>query len=264
MQNQVIINFLDSLGLEAEEVIVYLKILELNLTTPLKVSKLTGVNRTKVYRIIEKLARMGILEIVIEERGTMVRPANLNQLESLIRDKEIQVNFLKQSFHAVANIFNSMYASAQPETKVIFYLGSEGIKQMVWNVVTGTKKEAVGYTYRRLEEITGAKFGSKWREEWLARKLVLRDIYSDEYLSSISKLLKDQPALKYSLKNFPSRYISAKILDINYQSDIYGDVVNFYSWYQGEIFGIEIYNKKIAGFQRKMFEIIWKMAEEEK
>ena len=31
---------------------------------------------------------------------------------------------------------------------------------------------------------------------------------------------------------------------------------------EGEIFGVEIYNQKIADLQRQMFEIVWKIAEE--
>src|SRR3972149_11303476 len=230
MQNEIINKFLRSLVFDTEEITVYIKLLELSLTTPLKLSKATQVNRTKVYRIIEKLNKMGIIEIVIDERGINVKPASVYHLELLMKEREAQNNFLRESFPTVANIFNQIYNSAQPDTRVVFYRGSEGIKQMVWNVVTGTKKEAVGYTYRRLEEITGAKFGSKWREERVARKLLFRDIYSDEYLSSTEKLMRERSdIMNYSLKNFQSKYIPAQVLNINYQSDIYGDVVNFYS-----------------------------------
>ena len=35
----------------------------------------------------------------------------------------------------------------------------------------------------------------------------------------------------------------------------------FYNWYEGEVFGVEIQNEKIAAFQKQLFNIVWQMAE---
>lgn len=59
---------------------------------------------------------------------------------------------------------------------------------------------------------------------------------------------------------FLSRYIPSDILEIAHQTDIYNDVVAYYNWYEGDVFGVEIMNAKIAKQQRQMFEIIWQMA----
>jgi hypothetical protein len=40
-------------------------------------------------------------------------------------------------------------------------------------------------------------------------------------------------------------------------SDIYDDIVSYYNWHEGEVFGVEIYNKHVANAQRTFFEMLW-------
>ncbi|MBI5452275.1 hypothetical protein HY945_02345 [Candidatus Gottesmanbacteria bacterium] len=42
--------------------------------------------------------------------------------------------------------------------------------------------------------------------------------------------------------------------------DIYNEIVSIYHWHEGEIFGVEIYNEKVANMQRQLFEMVWRMA----
>lgn len=42
--------------------------------------------------------------------------------------------------------------------------------------------------------------------------------------------------------------------------DIYNDVIGIYSWHEGEVFGVEIYNEKVATMHKQLFEIVWKIA----
>ena len=43
---------------------------------------------------------------------------------------------------------------------------------------------------------------------------------------------------------------------------VYNDVVAFYSWHKGEIFGVEIQNQDIAQLQKQVFELLWYQAKE--
>lgn len=38
----------------------------------------------------------------------------------------------------------------------------------------------------------------------------------------------------------------------------YDNVVAYYNWKDGEIFGIEVYNQEIATAQRNFFEMLWR------
>ena len=73
----------------------------------------------------------------------------------------------------------------------------------------------------------------------------------------------EPPFFAYSQEVFQSRYLPSSILSIDHQTDIYDDVVAFYNWHEGEVFGVEIYNDKVASMQRQIFEILWGMGKEE-
>ena len=60
--------------------------------------------------------------------------------------------------------------------------------------------------------------------------------------------------------NWESRYIPPGLLKIDHQLDVYNDVVAIYNWYEGEVFGIQIVNEKVADFQKQLFDLVWKQA----
>jgi len=61
-------------------------------------------------------------------------------------------------------------------------------------------------------------------------------------------------------KSHYSRVLEAATCPIKFEMDTYNDVVAYYNWHEGEVFGIEIYNKDITDFQRYFFEMLWAQA----
>lgn len=260
LKEKTISEFLFNLGLGQKEVRIYLVLLKHGSLTTLKLSRLTKLPRTSVYRLLERLKNIGVVEEVIDQKKTKAKAVDIDRLKILLQQKELEVEQLKNLFPQVASFLSKYQMIHQEETKVLFYRGREGVRQMAWNVLS-LKDKFQGYTYRRFEEIVGEDFCREWGIEFLKRGLFGRDVYSDEYLKS-KKAIKTSVLEKLfaGKKCWQSRYIPAKILNIDHQLDIYNDVVSFYNWHKGEIFGVEIYNEKIAKLQKQIFEIIWKMA----
>jgi hypothetical protein len=92
--------------------------------------------------------------------------------------------------------------------------------------------------------------------------LTMREIFSDTFIHSKGGLqaLSQSETPPHLNHLFESRYLPKDKLDIQAQSDIYNNVVTFYSWHQDEIFGVEIYNQKVATMQKQIFEILWDTA----
>lgn len=257
--NKVIKEFLLNLGLNDEESAVYSILLEKGPQSVLEISRNSGIDRTGVYRILEKLQELGTIEEITGENRKMYSALDINMLEFLVREKEEKIRQLKESLPLIDKIISSRASSRQPGTKVLFYRGKDGIRQQVWNTLRADQI-CLGFTYRKLSELIG-DFYIKWQDEWVAKKLLLRDIYSDDYLKSL-KVQTINPHIPPG--HFESRYISSEILNINYQYNIYNDVVSIYNWHDGEIYGVEIYNEKIANLQKQFFELAWNMAEKDK
>lgn len=252
MNKQALHDYLSKLGLTPDEVAVYLELLEKGEGTPLSISRLTGINRTKVYRLIEQMEKDKLVVQEIRDKTTMVSPAPIERVEELLKQKQGTVAELSKNWTEVATMLSQMQVSRQAETKVRYYKGKSGIEQMVWNVLKA-KNEIVGYTFRDLSHFVGAKFMDNFVEEFKRRNLKMRDIYGDEYLGS-------QPIDNDWGGKIESRYLPGKVLAIPHQMDIYDDIVTFYSWNEGEVWGTEIYNPKVAKMQRQLFELAWEKA----
>ncbi|KKQ23531.1 MAG: hypothetical protein US40_C0013G0016 [Candidatus Roizmanbacteria bacterium GW2011_GWC2_37_13] len=255
MNKYTVEDFLNQLGLSDLEIKLFTSLIKKGAQTILDLSRNTEINRTKIYRIIDEMKKQGLIEEIVDENRRLAKAVDLPRLELLVKNIESKAKTLRNIFPNVSSIISSVKETFQPGTRVIFHRGVDGIKQMVWNTLSA-KTEVVGYTYRRLDEIVGKKFSQEWHEEWVRRNLKMRDIYSDEYFKSLKK----EKRIKYSSKNFQSRYIPSKILNVNHQVDIYNDVIAYYNWFEGEVFGVEISNRKIFVMQKQLFEIVWKMA----
>lgn len=256
MKNKAISDFFKGLGFNEEETRVYIALNERGILTTLELSRATGISRTQVYRLLEDLKSRGVVEEVVDEHRIMARAIDVEHLYNLVKTQKQQVSLLDHLFPDIKQLLTANTTQKDTDTKVQFYRGKNGLRQMVWHTLR-TESDIVGYTYRDISEIIGEDFMQDWVDSFVNKKLFMRDIYSDHFIKSFreSKRHIDLPD-KYNL----ARYISPKILDVHLQIDIYNDVTAHYNWFEGETFGVEIYNAKIASFHRQIFEIIWKQA----
>ncbi len=244
--------YLRKLGLTEEEAEVYLDLCEHADSTPLLVARRTGINRTKVYRVIEEMAKDRLVEIGVGAKTTHVSPAPVEQLELKLQQKQRRVAELTQNWRVVQEQLEGLVGAQTSETKVKYYKGKGGIEQMVWNVLSA-KSEIVGYTTRDLSDFVGAKFMGEFAQEFVRRNLSMRDIYGDEYETN--------KHVQYSWgERVVSRYVPKKILAIPHQMDIYDETVSCYHWVNEEVFGVEIINPLVAQMQKQLFELAWEKA----
>ena len=110
------------------------------------------------------------------------------------------------------------------------------------------------FVKRKMEQI------ERNREEWNRKEIKGKEIYSDAYIIS----LKEQPKLDTGKwENWETRYISSSLLNLTHQMDIYEDTIAIYNWHEEEIFGVLIKNKKVADFQKQIFDILFEIAKPE-
>ena len=249
-------DFLHQLGLNSQEIRVFQALSRSGPVSLLELSRLCGINRTTLYRVVEGMKTKSIVEEQVEEyrRKVVVAPPQI--IEMLVKKEEERASFLTKNIRPFIDLLTGTAVKSQPGTKVLFYRGSDGIKQQCWNTLQA-QKECMGFTYRMFEEIVSRKFALSWRDEWLKKPRYFYELYSDSLLES-KKNPQVQP-VTYASAFFQERYIPACVFNLNHQIDVYNDVVSIYNWHEGETFGIEIYNHKIADFYKQIFWVLWKM-----
>ena len=58
-----------------------------------------------------------------------------------------------------------------------------------------------------------------------------------------------------SVRKLPPKYST-----IPHRTTVYNDVVTYFSWQDGDLFGIEIHNPAVAQAQRQYFELLWDLS----
>lgn len=241
------------LGLEPEIANIYLALHAYGDQTISEVSRRSGVERTRIYRLMDTLRESGLVEIDTQYKRQILRAAPITNLQILISKKEQEVRDLQTELQDLHRSLNHAELHSAT-TSVRFYQGSEGIKQMVWNQ-TKSHSENLAILYENMQIRTKLAFFERWARTCNERGLTFRGIISDNFIKTQQEWYGEHSNER--LESWRSRYIPDSIFAINHSTVIYDDIVAYYNWKGGEVFGIEIRNQQIADTQRFFFETLW-------
>lgn len=253
-----IIGYLKDVGLTSEESKIYTEISIQGPMTILEISRSTGIERTKTYRLTSKMMKEGLIEQIIDYKKKYYKAADIERIKQIVEEKKVNINTLSQGFHNFSNLLD-IAKSQSHETRVQFYRGRNGLRQIFWNILKA-EDTCCSYVYRLAHEAVGAKFFQRWVRESVNRGIKYNEIVSKEFYESQEDYKNNNQYNEVLLKGTVRKLLAKDVLKIEHQMDIYNDVVAIYNWHRGEPFGIEIYNKYIADMQRNMFNVFWEKA----
>ena len=247
-------NYFAKLGFEPEIADIYLA---LHSNGPQSISSLarnSRVERTKIYRLIDVLMSNNLIEVEAHYRRGIIKAAPITNLHILINQKEQELKSLQDELGLIEQVLarNSL---SNPATRVQFYNGIEGLRQMQWNQ-TRAKSECLSIMNEPINNILGKAFTTRWAEAMNNNNCKIRIIESPRFKELNTKWYETEkiPEMMASVK---SVVIEPDLFKIEHNTDIWDDVVAYYNWAEGDIYGIEIYNRDIAQANRQMFEILW-------
>lgn len=250
--------FLDKLGFSNEEVELYIALYQKGPVTLLEASRISGIERTKLYRLTEELQKKKIIEEVPQYKRKTIKACDISTMQLLVKERELADQFLVNNLPTFSNALAQLTQPLQG-SNVIYYRGVEGIRQMTWNILR-CKGIYRTYSYRFWDDILGAPFVVKLNERMVEQKFKVHDLYSDQYIRFKQDWLKSGKGKPLGNWDFwESRYIPEKTLTINQNIDVYNDVVSYYYWQGNETFGVEIYNERVAHFHKQMHDVLWNM-----
>lgn|SRR3989344_2617006 len=248
--------FLVQLGFSSQEAKLYLALLKSGPATLLQASRTSGLERTRLYRLVDQLAAKGLIEEIPQYKRRTIQAAGPSTIELLVKERERQSQALSSSLP----VFLSSLDHSFPGNNVVYYRGVEGMRQMTWHILRCQGLFRT-YSYCFWNEILGDAFVLKLNTELVARKFQVHDLYSDEYIEFKKQWLasgKPRPSGNWSF--WDSRYLPEKLAKIHLNIDIYNHVVAYYYWQNQEIFGVEIYNQRVADLQKQIHDVLWNMA----
>lgn len=244
------------IGLSQDLADVYRNLLEHGPQNMLQLSRNTAIERTRLYRLIDKLQEVALVEIETHYKRTVIKAAPLTNLQILFTAKEAELRQLQDELQQLDAALQQP-ARRSPLTHIQFYHGQEGLKQMFWNQAKA-QSETYAILYENMQSRTGSNFFIRWVEKCNQRGLRFKGIIGDYFITTQQSWYKTHANER--LVHWESRYVPESLYPITHSTITYDNVIAYYSWKKGEIFGIEIYNAEIAQAQQQLFRLLWDKA----
>jgi len=247
---QKVVTYLEQLGLHEEQAQIYLYLLKTGPSTVLAISRGLKTGRTKLYPLLEDIAKKQLITIHERHYGTSYEAQPPSTVEFLVSEKERAADALRKDMPATIDILSKLHGQSPATTKIIEYKGIDGLKQMNYNLSRAEKQFKV-FELDGLDTHFNPYFATKMRELYNSKGLISYDITNipDRHERTDAQ----SPLSKVA-------YISPDVFVIEFETFIYNNCVGLISYDENDIFGVEIYNEKLARQQNQLFDLLWKQA----
>lgn len=245
---------LQQLGLSQDEAMIFLCLVDAPKTL-LEVSRVTGIHRSNVYRIVDGLIEKSIIHELTTDSGKLIAAAQPEALELLVVEQEAVAEAQRATFKTLLPVMEGI-RGRDSAFEVKTYTGIAGVKQMLWNELK-TQNGILMYSCGPMELVLGSRWPDKYRAEIVRRNIIQRSIENPRtYELPFSRVY------NYD-KYYIARQVPKDLLSINHELTIHDDTVSLYnSWTDNVQLGTEIKNPFLANFMRQMFEHYWSLATE--
>ena len=244
-------NLLEPFGLNNEESQIYLNLLEKKTSTALKLSRITHISRTKVYRILDKLINKELVTQQLGSNGFMFVANDPSQIEILLNKKEGELSALRNSLPKIIDLLKSKSGAGIPGSKIFYYQGQKGLSQVNWNLLNA-KGEFLSYEVSNANAYLSVAEAEKLRQAIVDKKIKSKTIIN-------SKKFELNSEVPNYIENFCQiRYLPKDILNIEADIFIYNDVFAMCHYLGGkDVFCFEMHNQQLADMQREIFNNLW-------
>lgn len=252
-KKNLLIKSLEILGLNYDEAVVYIELLK-QPATHLRLSHATGINRTKVYRIVQTLNEKSLVARQIDDSGATLHVTDPSLLEVALLASENKVKKQRQTFEDIIGDLLILHSNSRKAFTTRTYKSINGFKQMLWHELKA-EGEILVFGCGTIEALVPDR---KWAEEYRekvgvagnqTRELMNRDLSSKDF----TNVMDFKQVYRY-------RIIPCEVLPLENQVAIYDNTVATYHWQQDEKIGFEVLNASYADMMRNMFEHYWEKA----
>jgi sugar-specific transcriptional regulator TrmB len=252
-QSDTFIAILKPYGLTDDEALVYLYLIKNSATTALLLSRSLRIARTRVYRILDKLLKKQLVVEKLGDRGLFFEACPPSRLEQLAKEKELEAKTMRDTLPTLVSQLEQLLPQKTPSSKVLYYEGIEGLKQVSYNILN-TKDTLRVFEMEHLSDFLPYDFSETVRKKLVEQKITTLDLTNKSSFPGFT----DVTTLIEVYNKF--RYIDSEKLKIQFEVLIYNNVYATYTYTQDTIFCVEIYNEQLASMQKQLFDFIWQQA----
>lgn len=226
---------LKEIGMDESEAKLYIALLRLGASSATELSRQAKIERTVVYRIIERMIDNGLVTFVTENKVKKFRAVKPEKLLIMLKERE---EMLKEFLPELKNI-----SKQEKEPEIEIYRGLKGIKSMIRDILK-LKNESfaiVGNKQAKGLEQFFRIFVRLVEKEGIHERILIKE--GTDILKSINT----------KIKYLPKEY------NIPATTGVCGDIVRIVL-HSEPFFAVTIKSKEFAETYKSYFEMLWKNA----
>lgn len=246
------IKALEEIGLTAGEIKVYLALLKIGQSSTGAIAKESQVSRSKIYSILDKLARKGLAGHLVIGKVTYFKAMEPERIIDFIEEKSKQFKEQKEVIKKMLPELKSRQKFLDSKTEATLYCGFKAIKNFYLNILdelsSGDTYFVIGATYG--EDKPGVKeFFENYHKQRIQKKIKVKMLAN----SNIRGKLVKTTLLNSEIRFLPQYLISNMIV-------VFYETKSFIFFLSEEPVGFLIENKEITRGFNSYFDTFWRLA----
>jgi sugar-specific transcriptional regulator TrmB len=243
---------LKKLGFTQGEVKVYLSLLKLGNVTSGPIVDDSGISKSKVYEILERLTKKGIVSPITDEGVRHFQAVDPNRLLDIWNEKKEEIDDLKNKLTQFMPQLEAQFNATKEKQEVNILRGYRGLKSVFHNILNSLN-EGDDYIIFCAVEIpdTFKPFIDDWEKERVKKKINQRIIFNENVLKSHVK------------KSIDYKYTQVKKIHPEFNTpavfNLYKNKTAILLWSKNPL-AILIENEEITDSFKKYFEVLWKIS----
>ncbi len=192
--------FLEDIGLSEKEAEVYTKLLTMESSSVIDLAKITKINRTTIYPVLETLMKKGLVDEITVDKKVKYQAEPPERLESYIQNEKTKLDeqskLLSEVIPRLKNF--ALQEGERPIVKV--YEGKEGILRSLKEYFQAEDKDDIAYLIYSRDLINQA-FSKKDQEDARALRLSKKVKSRSIFVSSEGDLPSNDMAERYRIED---------------------------------------------------------------
>jgi len=244
---------LQKIGLTPGEIKVYIALLHIGTSTAGPIAKEAKVARSKLYDILDRLAKKGVVSHSVKNGTKYFSAAEPSRFLDFLRKKEEDLRTQKEDIIKVLPQLEQEYELQQVKQEAEVFEGLEGLKNVRERYLKTMKKSKEPIYFfavpssalHRMEA-----YYTEWNKRRIKQGIKSYTVMTDEARNH--PYVKDKLTHKHTFIKFLPKGIK-----IHAWTEIYGDTVVIALNYKKPM-SIVIHNKYVADSYKEYFKILWK------
>jgi sugar-specific transcriptional regulator TrmB len=247
---------LTKIGLTKDQASVYMALLSGGTAPAGKISTKTGLKRGLVYKVLEQLLELNLIEKHEQEgKTTLFSPSHPSNLKKVIESNESEIQTAKNTFNTVSSELNSAFNLLSGKPNIQFFEGTKGMEEIMEDSLYA-KGEILSYADAEAVEKhisnINKEYVKKRQKFGIKKRIIVPDSeFNRKFLKDYAKDVTDFKMVSH--KDLPA---------FKTVMQIYDNKVSYLTLTEDFMIGIIIEDPNIYKMHKYLFEHLWNITED--